>query len=412
MLEELTNHCLQCKKPKCVIGCPVHNDIPTIIKLISEGKLEEAYDLNLKTSVFPYICGYLCPHEKQCEGHCIRGIKGDSVKIGTIERTLASRFQNEIKMVDRQLTGVNIAIIGGGVSGMACALDLTRHGASVTIFESREKIGGAVTDSIPNFRFDDSIFSYIIKNMQSLGIIINYNTTLGSNLFLQDLKDFDYQVFALGTTKSRSNFNEPHEYILDGINFLSLVKLNKYKINSKKALVIGAGNVAMDVARTLARKKVDTTIVYRRTLSHSPALETEIALAVADGVKFLELASPIKPIIENKILKGLSFEKMELLDELDSSNRPKIRGTNRFEIIEADLIVEAIGSQPNYDYFQDKLPEIFENGWISRDTNLSYGHFENFFFIGDFMNGATTVVNAMKSGLDAAQKILEIEGVN
>lgn len=405
------NPCLDCKKPRCMEGCPIHQEIPTFIKQAKNNYFEDAYQTILNNSVLPSICGILCPHEKQCMGNCIKAIKGKPVHIGEIEQKIALLYHNEIRKISNKLSKYQIAIIGGGVAGISAALKLASHGAKVTIFEKEAFIGGAIKKSIPLFRFNDQIIDNLVENLVKLDVKINLNIEFGKNILLDDLKKFDYLLFGFGTMIPKTAFKDNYPNVYQGIDLLNTYKMsNQFPMglsNGKKALVIGAGNVAMDVSRVLARSGYDTTIVYRRTLALSPALKSEIADAKADNVNFLELHNPVEPIYQDNQLFALKVEVMKLSNELDKSGRPKFISTNIFKEIKTDIIVQAIGSDPDYSEMHKLNFPIFENGWIKPLNNTNYAKYQNIYFIGDFVNGATTIVNAMKSGLNAAIDIIK-----
>ncbi len=399
--------CLNCRNPNCVKYCPVHQNIPTFIDYAKRDEYDKAYMEIIKNSVLPAICGVLCPHEKQCEGHCVKNIKGNPVKIGLIEANIANIFENKVEKITDNLKNYHFAIIGGGVAGISAALRLASHGGKVTIYEKNDCLGGAVKKAIPDFRFDDKIIEKITKNLEYLGVKISYNKTFGKNLSLDDLSKDDYLFFGLGTMFEKTGFKENTDGIYQGIKVLEQYKDTRQLPRGKKCLIIGAGNVAMDVSRVFAKNGYDTTIVYRRTLQVSPALKREIEDASLDGVKFLELHNPVRPVYEENVLKGLEVEKMALLAELDQSGRPKFCSTGETLMLESDIIVEAIGSSPDYEVFKSFNWPIFSGGWIKPNEGKAYASYQNYYFIGDFVNGPTTIVNAMKSALEATQDIID-----
>lgn len=409
-LDEIINHnpCLNCKNPSCVKGCPINQPIPDFIRLAKEHEYLEAYKIISKNSTLPVLCGILCPHEKQCEGHCIKGIKNNPVEIGFIETTIANIFKNEIIKIDNQLENINIVIIGGGIAGLSATIEALKHNAKITIYEKTSSLGGAVKKNIPSFRFDDYIIDDITNNLLNLGVKIKYNYSFGDNLSIDDLKEFDFIIFAMGTMNERTSFdlNKPHLY--QGNKILEDYKKTSFLPNGHKCIVIGAGNTAMDVSRVFAKNNYDTTIVYRRTLAMSPALKSEIKSAKNDGVKFLELMAPEELIYENNQLKGLKVSKMKLLDQCDDSGRKMFQKTSESLILETDLVVEAIGSYPDYESLKKLNLPIFENNWLKLNENKNYSSYNNYYFIGDFVNGPTTVVNAMKSGLKSIDDIIKI----
>lgn len=404
MIKKLAEYCLQCKNPLCVKGCPVHNQIPEIIKLILDDQMLEAYKLNLNTSVLPYTCGILCPHEKQCMGHCVRGLKGNPVEIGTIESSLAKEFDFKIFKIDEKLANMKVAVIGGGISGISCALDLARHGAEVVIFEKTEKLGGPVVHSIPDFRFDSNFYDNLDNTFKDLNIKVLYNKELGKNLFISDLNDFDKVVYALGTPLQSKPINFIHHSYISGVEVLERIKTGETFSNIKKALVIGAGNVAVDAARALKRLGIETSIVYRRAFVHSPALKKEIEDCINDKVELLECLAPINIKEENDKLI-LSVEKTKATAEIDRSNRPIYKGIGEFIDFSSDLIVYATGSKPNLEYIDKIYPGIVSRGWIN--TSDSIYKIGNAYFIGDMVTGPKSIVAAMASSFEVTKDLID-----
>ena len=403
MIKKLSEYCLQCKNPLCIKGCPVNNQIPEIIKLILNDQILEAYKLNLNTSVLPYTCGLLCPHEKQCEGNCIRGKKGKSVEIGKIESELAKQFKFQVFKLDEKLANKNIAVVGGGISGLSCALDLSRHGASVTIFEKNDKLGGPVRFSIPNFRFNDSFYNNLDSTLKELNVNVLYNKELGVNLFIDELNKFDNIVYSLGTELQTKPLNFSHERFVSGVEVLEKLKSGYNFKEIKTAIVIGAGNVATDVARALKRIGIDTSLVYRRAFVHSPALKSEINDCVNDQVLLNECLSPVS-IEESNGFLNLICEKTQITNEIDRSNRPIYKGINEYIDLKADLIVYATGSKPNLKYLSEIYPNIINNGWIN--TKEDFYKYENCYFIGDMVTGPKSIVSAMRSSFNVTKDLI------
>lgn len=411
MIDELVRLCLNCQNPQCVKGCPAHNNIPKIINLIKTNQFETAYNENLKTSVLPGICSRLCEHSEQCEGSCIKKrspkFNYQPVPISSIEMFLASKFHNEIYLLDLSCKHLHVAIIGSGIAGLSAAFNLARRGAKVEIFEKTQEIGGVVKSLIPTFRFDDQIFHDYQKNLVKFDIEVYYEKELGVNLFFEDLVNYNYCLFAMGTMQNNRIFELTHPQVLLATEVLLALKKGVFKLKSQKALIIGAGNVAMDVARALQRINIDSTIVYRRTMAFSPSSKAEIEVAKAENVKFLELRSPSKIIFDKAEVKGLEVQVMKMTNHLDQSGRPVFEKTDHFELLEADLIIEAIGSKPDYNYLRKTLPELLEQS----NSNLSYRNYQKYYLLGDYANGASTIVKAMSSALQATNKIIEIEEV-
>lgn len=403
------NQCLNCKNPNCVKGCPINQPIPEFIDLAKNHKYKEAYEKIIAKSTLPALCGILCPHEKQCEGHCIKGIKSKSIEIGLIEATIANLYHNKIYKLDDKLKDIKIAIIGGGIAGISAAFETIKHGASVTIYEKSSFLGGAVKKNIPPFRFDDRILDDITNQLIKLGVTIMFNHSFDEDIKMIELEEFNYIFFSMGTMNERTSFNKKYNDVYSGNLVLEEFKKNNILPKGLKCIVIGAGNTAMDVSRVFAKNGYDVTIVYRRTLEMAPALKKEIDDTTKDGVKILELMSPDELIYETNTLKGLKVNIMKLLDECDNSGRKKFTKTEETLILETDLIVEAVGSYPNYEIIKKLNLPIFDNGWIRLNQNQNFASFNNYYFIGDYVNGSTTVVNAMKSGISAVKDLIDKE---
>lgn len=404
MLKILSKECLQCKNPLCIKGCPACNDIKEIINLINQNKLEEAYFLNLKTSVLPNVCSLLCPHEKQCEGSCVKSFKGKSVEIGKIERLLSEANEFKIQKIDESLININICIIGGGISGISCAIDAARHGANVEIFEKEDVIGGPLFTSIPEFRYSKDNLCHIDNVLKSLNIKVNYQKEFGKNLFLNDLEKFDKIVFATGTQLESSPIKEKDDNFIGAVELLKNIKkgINLSKI--KKAIVLGAGNIAMDAARSLKKLGIESSIVYRRTFKYSPALKKELFEAKLENIELIEKLSPVSLVKKGDVLTGVKFEKMVESTELDKSNRPIFVNTNEFVTLECDLVVYATGQYPDLSIFKDHFNHLIEGKWLKSNLNIIKD--SKYYFVGDLVSGATSIVNSMKAGMDIVKDMI------
>ena len=319
-IQEKTNYCLNCKiKPCSNKGCPLGNDIPTFIKLAKEEKIEEAYEVISTTSVLPGICGRICPHMKQCEGSCVRGIKGNPVDIGTIEsyifdkameqglslKKVYGKYASEESKEEKEvLKGKKVAIIGGGPAGLTCAAFLAKEGIDVTIYEKYDSLGGILVHGIPEFRLEKSIVEKSIKNILDLGVKVEYKKELGKNLELEELiQNYDAIFLATGANKSAKMGVEGENLqgVYGGNELLEKDMHPDY--NGKTVAVIGGGNVAMDCARTIQKKGAkDVFVIYRRAEAQMPAEQKEIEDAKKEGVKFL---------LQNNIVKIIGNEKVE-----------------------------------------------------------------------------------------------------
>lgn len=393
------NKCLNCKNPQCVNGCPIKNPIPEILKLIKEEKIENACKLLFENTNASIICSKLCNFDKQCVGHCILNKRNNPVLFNKVEEYLSKFYENNFNKIVKNKE--KIAIIGTGISGISIAIDLSLKGYIVEMYEALDEIGGVLTDTIPEFRFNKEKILDYKKILEILDVKIFYNKIFGENLFLEDLNVYKMIVLAMGTTKPKKTLGNSI-YLLNPLDVLRKFNNNKLEIKNKKVLVIGLGNVALDVARVVRRSGNDTTIVYRRDIKSSPASNNEIIDAKFDGVKFIECMSPVELILENNKLKKLKVEQMNLVDT--GELRKSFVKTGIFKELEADLVVEAIGLDADYKYLQKEIPELFNNnGWINDKT---YAIYKNQIVIatGDYLTGASSFANAAAS----AKKTLKI----
>ena len=402
-IKKIAQKCLKCNNPLCVKGCPLNNPIPEILSLIEKENIIEACNLLFSNTNVAYICSNLCDKEKSCYGSCVLNKKGDPVPFYKVEEYLSS-FYNEDKFKEHKNTNKNAIVVGSGVAGINSAIKLSEEGFNVTIVEKENKIGGVVNNSLPSFRFDDSVLNVYQNILNDLGVKVLLNKEFGKDILFEDLLKYDVCVFAMGTMISKKNF-EDSEFVIDAIEVLSDYKKGLNKINDKKVIVTGGGNVAMDVARTLIRCNNDVTIVYRRDLENAPSSKLEINLAKDEGVKFLECFSPVSLDFEENILKSATFEKTILVND-PTSSRKKFEKTGIFENIQCDYIVEAIGQNADYKYLKEKLPTIFkEDGWPI-DGCIKY---ENTLFIcvGDYNLGASSFAKATQHSKTSIRKVLE-----
>ena len=402
-VKKIAKKCLKCKNPLCVKGCPLNNPIPEILTLIENDNIVDACNKLFENTNVPYICSNLCDKEKSCYGNCVLNKKEDAVPFYIVEEYLSS-FYNEDKFIKSKDINKSVVIIGSGVAGINAAIMLSLEGFNVTIVEKENRIGGVINNSLPRFRFDDSILNTYEKILNKLNVNILLNKEFGINLSFEDLLKYDVCIFAMGTMESKLNF-EKSEFVIDAIEILSEYKEGIKRINNKKVIVTGGGNVAMDVARTLIRCNNEVTIVYRRDLENAPSSKHEIHLAKNEGVKFLECYSPVSLNVEEDVLKSATFEKTVLVND-PTSSRKKFEKTGIFENIECDYIVEAIGQNADYKYIKTKLPEMFnENGWPI-DECIKH---ENTLFIcaGDYNLGASSFARATAHSKKVVRKVLE-----
>ena len=411
--------CLQCKNPKCISGCPVNIQIPDFIKLVSENKIEEAYQVIAKSSSLPAVCGRVCPQENQCEGQCVRGLKGEPVGIGRLERFVADYHNQNVQGNELKITknGHKVAIVGSGPAGLTCAGDLAKLGYDVTIFEALHLAGGVLVYGIPEFRLPKDIVSKEIDGLKALGVKVETNIVIGRTISIEELmKEFNFEAVFVGSGAGLPKFmNIPGEN-LKGVysanEFLTRVNLMKAYLNdsatpvknSKNVAVVGGGNVAMDAARCALRLGAENVyIVYRRGLEELPARHEEVEHAMEEGIIFKLLTNPIGLIgDETGSVKQMKCVEMEL-GEQDSSGRrrPVVKENSEF-IMDVDCVIMALGTSPN------PLIKATTNGlvtekWggiiVSSDAQTSV---EGVFAGGDAVTGAATVILAMGAGKTAA----------
>ena len=330
------NRCLHCKHRPCVSGCPVQVDIPEFIEEVKNGRFEEAYQIISRSSSLPAVCGRVCPQESQCEQKCVRGIKGEPVAIGRLERFVADYHNANYKdaPVKPASNGHKVAIIGSGPSGLACAGDLAKKGYDVTIYEALHLAGGVLAYGIPEFRLPKSIVQKEIDGRKALGVKVETNVVIGKTISIDELKDeFGYETVFIGSGAGLPKFmNIPGEN-LNGVysanEFLTRINLMKAYLGDSKtpimhpksAVIVGGGNVAMDAARCAKRLGADVTIVYRRTKEELPARAEEVEHAEEEGIKFAFLNNPVEVIGENGWVKSVKCQQMELSEPDESGRR-------------------------------------------------------------------------------------------
>ena len=422
---EEAQRCLNCPKPRCVTGCPVNIYIPKFIHAVAERDFASAIRIIKEKSSLPAVCGRVCPQEKQCEGRCVLGIKGEPVAIGRLERFVADYAREhgldavEAPKVEKK--GKKVAIIGSGPTGLACAGSLAQKGYDVTIFEAFHVAGGVLMYGIPQFRLPKEIVQHEIDGLKKMGVEIKTNMVIGRTFTIDELmKEEGYDAVYIGTGAGLPHFMHIDGEDLNGVyaanEFLTRVNLMKaYTFPKaatpvyagKKVAVVGGGNVAMDAARTALRLGSETVyIVYRRGEDELPARKEEVAHAKAEGVQFYLLNNPVRVLgSEDGWVTGLECVKMEL-GEPDASGRrsPKpVEGSNH--VLPVDEVVMAIGQGAN-PLISDTTPELEINkrGNIVADENGATS-VPGVFAGGDIVTGAATVISAMGAGKRAAEAI-------
>ena len=413
------NRCLQCKKPKCRDGCPIHNDIPGFVSLLREKKFEEAYWKDRETNSIPAVCSRVCPHEFQCEGACIRGKKGDAVAIGMLERFLVDWMVANKKNMLKPCAmpkDKKVAIVGSGPAGMSCAFYLAHEGYHCTIYESLPAVGGMLTVGIPAYRLPRDIINAEFDALVNCGVKIVNNVTIGKDKTLEDLKENGYgAVFvSIGAHASRKLGleGEDMEGVMHGVDYLRRVNLGESLNLGRNVVVVGGGNVAIDVARTALRTGSDKVfILYRRTKKEMPASQAEIHHLEEEGVKIEFLAAPVKIHGRKGRLTKIECIRMEL-GECDASGRcrPVPIPDSNF-MIEADAIIPAISQ--DVEHMADSGTKLALSRWntFEVDEITMQSSVEWVFAGGDAVLGPQTAAKAAYQGKEAAESIIRyLEG--
>lgn len=417
--------CLNCKNKPCVGGCPVQIDIPTFIKAVAEEDFEKAYGIISKSSSLPAVCGRVCPQESQCEQRCIRGIKGEPVAIGRLERFVADwhNADNTAKPQKPAPNGHKVAVIGSGPSGLTCAGDLAKAGYDVTVFEALHLAGGVLVYGIPEFRLPKSIVQKEIDTLVGLGVKIKTDMVIGKVLSIDELmEDYGFEAIFVGSGAGLPRFmNIPGEN-LKGVysanEFLTRINLMKaYRdesttpiMKAKKVAVVGGGNVAMDAARCAKRLGADDVyIVYRRSEQELPARAEEVEHAKEEGIVFKLLTNPVEILPdENGFVKSMKCVEMEL-GEPDASGRrkPVVKDNSEF-FLDVDCVIMSIGTSPN-PLIKSTTPGLDTQKWggIIADETTGLTSREGVYAGGDAVTGAATVILAMGAGKAAAKAISE-----
>ncbi len=425
MAKNEAERCLQCKNKPCVTGCPVNVQIPEFIELITQGNYIDAYNKIRETNGLPAICGRVCPQEGQCEKYCVRGIKGEPVGIGRLERFVADYAieHGSEPMQCAMPTGKKAAVIGSGPAGLTCAADLAKMGVDVTIFEAFHTPGGVLVYGIPEFRLPKSLVQKEIDALTCMGVKIETNMVMGRVLSIDDLKQMGFEAIFIGTGAGLPKFMEIPGENLNGVysanEFLTRINLMKgYKfpeydtpvVRHKKLAVIGGGNVAMDAARCAKRLGAEEVyVVYRRSEAEMPARLEEIHHAKEEGIIFQFLVNPTEILgTEDGYVRAMRLQKMEL-GEPDSSGRRRPVAVKGSEYdIELDAVVVAIGQSPN-PLMREATPGLKTQSWggIITDEETGATSIEGVYAGGDAVSGAATVILAMGAGKAAAKAMYE-----
>ncbi|MBE6141599.1 MAG: NAD(P)-dependent oxidoreductase [Erysipelotrichaceae bacterium] len=397
---EQAKRCLNCPNPQCVKGCPLSLPIPQMIELISKGEKLEAYKLINDVSPLSGICSIVCDHASQCEGHCIRNRKGEAVTIGAIHRYIAY-LDEQYEFNFAKDNGKRVAIIGAGPSGLSASIELRKLGYQVTLYEREPRIGGVPYYGIPNFRLDDKELRKSYDFINKIGVDIRLNTEVSFNDILDQ---YDAIYLAIGTQKSKYMGipGEDLEGVYTSEAFLKDIKVDhnysKYEAY-QNVIVVGGGNVAMDVSRTLVRLGKKTTIVYRRSIDEAPCRKDELEDAKEEGVILSFLTNPVKYEGSNKLEKA-TLIKMELGEPDESGRRSPVEIKGSEYTIPCDCVILAIGSGIEKEYINN----IELNRNVVKVDNYHTSN-PKVFAGGDVVTGSNTVVHAVKAGIEAAKEI-------
>ena len=425
------DRCLNCKNAPCVEGCPVNIPIPKFIQQIKNGDIEKAYNIISLSSSLPAVCGRVCPQETQCEAKCTRGIKGEAVAIGNLERFVADNYNTSLTDNTKPIhkIGIKVAVIGSGPSGLACAGELIKNGIDVTVFEALHKSGGVLMYGIPQFRLPKDIVNKEINLLKSMGVEFKNDIIIGKTITIDEIFDDGYDYIYIGTGAGLPGFMGIKGETLKGVysanEFLTRINLmGAYKTDSytpimhgERVAVVGGGNVAMDAARCALRlgaKKV--YIIYRRSMEELPARAEEVKHAKEEGIDFRLLTNPLEIIpycneedkydIKNGFVKALKCIKMELGEPDERGRRRPIEIKDSEFVLDVDTVIMALGTSPN-PLIKNSTPDLNvtpRGGIIVNEFGLTSK--ENVYAGGDAVTGAATVISAMGAGKIAAKNIL------
>ena len=421
MAMEEAGRCLKCRNPKCVTGCPVNVRIPEFIAKVQEGDFKAAYEIISSTNALPALSGRVCPQESQCECHCVRGIKGEPVAIGRLERFVADWYRENVNAMPEKVpsNGIKVAVVGSGPAGMTCASDLAKRGYAVTMFEALHTAGGVLVYGIPEFRLPKAIVANEITKLEAQGVEVMTNMVIGRVLTIDELFEMGYKAVFVGSGAGLPMFmNIPGEAlkgVMSANEYLTRTNLMKaYNeeadtpvIQSKAVAVVGGGNVAMDAARCAMRLGAEHVyIVYRRGEAEMPARLEEVHHAKEEGIELKTLCNPVEIIgDETGRVVGMKCVRMELGEPDASGRRRPVEIPGSEFILDVDTVVMSLGTSPN-PLIRSTTPGLDTNrkGCLIVDENEMTTR-EGVFAGGDAVTGAATVILAMGAGKKAAAAI-------
>ncbi len=418
------SRCINCKNAKCITGCPVSINIPAFIEQVKDGNFEKAYEVISESSALPAVCGRVCPQESQCEGKCIRGIKGDPISIGKLERFVADwACDNGIKpKANPDKNGHKVAVIGSGPAGLTCAGDLAKAGFDVTIFEALHEAGGVLVYGIPEFRLPkEGVVAKEVENVKNLGVKIETNVIVGKSITIDELiEEENFEAVFIGSGAGLPRFmgipGEQAMGVFSANEFLTRNNLMKafkdYDTpiwRGKKVVVVGGGNVAMDAARTALRLGAEVHVVYRRSEKELPARVEEVHHAKEEGVIFDLLQNPTEILTnEEGWVSGIKIIKMELGEPDESGRRRPVEIPGSEYEIEADTVIMSLGTSPNPLISSTTAGlEVNKRGCIIAREDTGATSKDGVYAGGDAVTGAATVILAMGAGKQAAKGIIE-----
>ena len=425
--------CLSCKNMPCVSGCPVNIHIPEFIAKVKEGDFEGAYQIIHKTSSLPAVCGRVCPQETQCEAKCVRGIKGEPVGIGRLERFVADwhNAHSDAAPTVAPSNGHRVAVVGSGPSGLTCAGDLAKKGYKVTVFEALHTAGGVLVYGIPEFRLPKSIVRKEVENLIAMGVDVETNVVIGKTLTVDELFEKGFEAVFIGSGAGLPNFmgipGESYKGVYSANEFLTRSNLMKaYRedpdtpiMKGGKVAVVGGGNVAMDAARTALRLGADKVyIVYRRSMEELPARHEEVEHAQEEGIEFLLLNNPVEILgyenpddrrdPRNGFVTGMKCIKMKLGDPDERGRRRPIPIEGSEFVLDVNTVIISIGTSPNPLIKSTTAGlEVNKHGGIIVEEATGATTKEGVYAGGDAVTGAATVISAMGAGKTAAKAIDE-----
>lgn len=422
---EEASRCIGCKNAQCIKGCPVAIDIPGFIEKVKGGDIEAAYQVISKSSALPAVCGRVCPQESQCEGKCIRGIKGEPISIGKLERFTAdwARENGIVPEGAKEKLGKKVAVIGSGPAGLTCAGDLARMGYEVTIFEALHEAGGVLVYGIPEFRLPkENVVQKEIENVKALGVKIETDVVIGKAVTVDELmKEEGFDAVFIGSGAGLPKFmgipGENANGVFSANEYLTRSNLmkafredsNTPIMKGKKVAVVGGGNVAMDAARTALRLGSEVYIVYRRSEEELPARVEEVHHAKEEGIIFHLLTNPVEILTDdNGWVNGIKCVRMELGEPDESGRRRPVIIPDSEYVIEVDTVIMALGTSPN-PLISSTTEGLETNRWkciVANEENGATSK-EGVYAGGDAVTGAATVILAMGAGKSAAQGIHE-----